>query len=126
MSMIDPAPASNEPPPRRSPCSQLSSMKRTTEACEMRSWLTKFCLAKGEITRKGMRAPGPQRPFTGLPSMPFLLGLRGNAGAALAGTVELIGGRIIGSAGWGDVGVIIPAVGVVVSDDHGGVLPLRP
>jgi hypothetical protein len=33
----DPAVASNDPPPRRSPSSQLSSMNRTTEASEMRA-----------------------------------------------------------------------------------------
>src|ERR1700744_4278143 len=71
MFMMLPAVASNEPPPRRSPPSQLSSMKRTTEA-----WLaivsdTKFDLAHGEITSSGIRVPGPQRPLTGMPATPI-------------------------------------------------------
>ena len=33
-------------------------------------WSTWFVRAQGDTTRKGMRVPGPQRPFTGLPATP--------------------------------------------------------
>src|SRR5579863_9942524 len=40
MPLMLPAVASNEPPPRRVPLSQLSSMKRTTEAWLINVWST--------------------------------------------------------------------------------------
>src|SRR5690242_14525620 len=68
--MMLPALASNEPPPRRWPPSQLSSMKRTTEACVIGVSSTKLTLAHGDTTINGVRVPGPQRPFTAPPFTP--------------------------------------------------------
>src|SRR5436190_22701495 len=70
MPMMLPAVASNEPPPRRLPLSQLSSMKRVTDAWLICVWSTKFTFAHGEITTNGIRVPGPQRPLTGAPFTP--------------------------------------------------------
>ena len=53
--------ASNEPSPRRCPCSQLSSMNLVTEAVSVILWLTKFCFVQGEITTSGSRWLKPQR-----------------------------------------------------------------
>src|SRR5690242_116591 len=53
--------ASNEPPPRRWPRSQLSSMNLVTEAVSVSWWLTKFCFVQGEITSSGRRWLKPQR-----------------------------------------------------------------
>ena len=67
------------------------------------------------------RVPGPQRPFTGLPSTP-----RGAVPVPhLPGAVELIRlgieRRMVGLA----IGVIVPAVGIVPGDKDRGVLPVR-
>src|ERR1700691_3702904 len=57
MLVIEPAIASNEPPPILCPPSQLSSMKRITELWSVTVWSTKFFLAHGEITRNGSLGP---------------------------------------------------------------------
>ena len=73
------------------------------------------------MTRNGRRVPGPQRPFTGLPghARPRL------ARPALSWAVELIRLGIERRAGRAREGMIVPAVGVIPGDDHGGVLPAR-
>ena len=44
------------------------------------------------------------------------LNLRRNAGSALAGSVDLIGVRIVGRPGRLGVEMVVPAVGVVIGD----------
>src|ERR1700744_876146 len=70
MVMMLPSVASFEPWPMRVPPSQLSSMNFTTDDWLICTSSTKLAFAYGEITRNGMRVPGPQRPCTAEPFTP--------------------------------------------------------
>jgi hypothetical protein len=47
------------------------------------------------------------------------------AGAAVAGPIELVRHRVERRVGRRREGMVVPAVGVVVGDDDGGVVPIR-
>ena len=71
-----------------------------------------------------MRVPGPQRPFTGLPSRPFGW-LLATPVPHLPGPLTWSAVGIVRGAGRRSVGMVVPAVGVVIGHDHRGILPLR-
>ena len=110
---------------------QLYSMKLRIEAWSVRLWSTWFTRANGEITSIGRRGPKPQRPCSPASGA---FGLRARA-ALLRGRLpgaDRVGvrvGQVVGQrqrrVGHAAVHVVVPAVGVVVVDDHRRALPVR-